>query len=257
MRDFLEALRIQRWDDHRYYHHSTINQALHLVSALSFVFAYAMLFKDPAVAVLVAWLIGMTSRQIGHFFFEPRDYDTVNQASHEHKEEIKVGYNLQRKVVLMSIWAASPVVLYLDPTLFGLFTPHADKTEFVRHVALLWLGIGVGGLPVGRAERRDHDNSKRRGLPAALLRLLLPGRLAGVAKADSQPGSAVGSELAILSGVLLLVGMHPFLSYPLSLRLLANLAMRTRIYPIGKKPPRVGSPAFICEQTRPVKRRST
>jgi len=61
MHGFLEALRVQRWDDHRYYHHSTINQALHLVSALSFVFAYAMIFKDPAVAVLVAWLIGMTS----------------------------------------------------------------------------------------------------------------------------------------------------------------------------------------------------
>ena len=54
MHGFLEALRVQRWDDHRYYHHSTINQALHLVSALSFVFAYAMIFKDPAVAVLVA-----------------------------------------------------------------------------------------------------------------------------------------------------------------------------------------------------------
>ncbi len=108
MHGFLEALRVQRWDDHRYYHHSTINQSLHLVSALSFVFAYAMLFKDPAVAVLVAWLIGMTSRQIGHFFFEPGDYDVVNQATHEHKEEIKVGYNLQRKVVLMSVWALSP-----------------------------------------------------------------------------------------------------------------------------------------------------
>ena len=36
MHDFLEALRIQRWDDHRYYHHSRINQSLHLVSALSF-----------------------------------------------------------------------------------------------------------------------------------------------------------------------------------------------------------------------------
>ena len=62
MHGFLEALRVQRWDDHRYYHHSTINQALHLVSALSFVFAYAMIFKDPAVAVLVAWLVGMGAR---------------------------------------------------------------------------------------------------------------------------------------------------------------------------------------------------
>ncbi len=146
MADFLETLREQRWDDHRYYHHSRINQSLHLVSAMSFLFAYVMIFKDPATSVLVAWLVGMTSRQVGHFFFEPRDYDVVNGASHEYKEEIKVGYNLRRKVVLMSIWALSPIPLYFDPTLFGMFTPPADKTEFVRHMAQIWLVIGAGGL---------------------------------------------------------------------------------------------------------------
>jgi hypothetical protein len=146
MAGFLETLREQRWDDHRYYHHSRINQSLHLVSAMSFLFAYVMIFKDPATSVLVAWLVGMTSRQVGHFFFEPRDYDVVNDASHEHKEEIKVGYNLQRKVVLMSIWALSPIPLWFDPTFFGIFTPHADTTEFVRHMAQIWLVIGAGGL---------------------------------------------------------------------------------------------------------------
>ena len=146
MADFLATLREQRWDDHRYYHHSRINQSLHLVSAMSFLFAYVMIFKDPATSVLVAWLVGMTSRQIGHFFFEPRDYDVVNDATHEHKEEIKVGYNLQRKVVLMSIWAASPIVLWLDPTLVGIYTPHADTAEFVRHMAQVWLVIGAAGL---------------------------------------------------------------------------------------------------------------
>ncbi len=146
MGEFLETLREQRWDDHRYYHHSRINQSLHLASAMSFLFAYAMIFKDPATSVLVAWLVGMTSRQIGHFFFEPRDYDVVNDASHEYKEEIKVGYNLRRKVVLMSIWALSPIPLYFDPTFFGIFTPHANKAEFVRHMAQIWLAIGAGGL---------------------------------------------------------------------------------------------------------------
>src|SRR6476469_893559 len=146
MDGFLAALRTQRWDDHRYYHHSRINQSLHFVSAISFLFSYVMIFKDPAISALAGWLVSMTTRQAGHFFFEPKDYDLVNQATHEHKEEIKVGYNLQRKVVLMSIWALSPIVLYIDPTLLGLFQPHADQTEFVRHVALLWLAIGIGGL---------------------------------------------------------------------------------------------------------------
>ena len=51
----------------------------------------------------------MVSRQIGHFYFEPKGYDEVNLATHEHKEAIKVGYNLRRKVVLLAIWAVSPL----------------------------------------------------------------------------------------------------------------------------------------------------
>ncbi|MCU7372294.1 hypothetical protein PEC18_15840 [Paucibacter sp. O1-1] len=146
MKDFLKALEIQRWDDHRYYHHSRINQSLHLLSALSFVLAYLMLFKDPAVAALIGWLVSMTSRQAGHFFFEPKGYDHVNQATHEHKEEIKVGYNLQRKVVLMALWAASPLLLYIDPTLLGAFEPAEAPLEFVRQVGMMWLWLGVAGL---------------------------------------------------------------------------------------------------------------
>ena len=60
MTDFLEALRAQRWDDHRYYHHSRINQALHLVSAFSFLTAYVLVFFDPAAAALIGWLVAMT-----------------------------------------------------------------------------------------------------------------------------------------------------------------------------------------------------
>ncbi len=146
MQDFLEALRIQRWDDHRYYHHSRINQSLHLLSALSFLTAYVVVFTDPAPAALIGWLVAMVSRQAGHFFFEPKGYDMVNQATHEHKEDIKVGYNLRRKIVLLTIWALSPAVLWLDPTLFGLLRAPATGVEFVHHVGLLWLAVGLGGL---------------------------------------------------------------------------------------------------------------
>jgi hypothetical protein len=147
MENFLETLRTQRWDDHRYYHHSRINQSLHFVSAVSFLFSYVMIFKDPAISALAGWLVAMTTRQSGHFFFEPKGYDTVNQATHEHKEEIKVGYNLRRKVVLLTIWALSPVVLYVSPTLFGVFAaPAAGKMEFVRQVAMIWLVLGIGGV---------------------------------------------------------------------------------------------------------------
>jgi len=146
MQSFLQELKTQRWDDHRYYHHSRINQSLHLLSAMSFVIAYAAAFENPADAALIAWLVSMLSRQSGHFLFEPKGYDTVNQATHEHKEDIKVGYNLRRKVVLMAIWALSPVVLWIDPTLFGVFTLHAATGEFLHHVGQMWLVIGIGGL---------------------------------------------------------------------------------------------------------------
>jgi hypothetical protein len=147
MQSFLQALRTQRWDDHRYYHHSRINQALHLVSALSFITAYFALFTDHLVAAaMIAWLVAMVSRQSGHFFFEPKGYDHVNQATHEHKEDIKVGYNLKRKVILLAIWAAAPAVLWLDPTLLGLFPAHPTGAQFVHNVGLLWLAIGLGGL---------------------------------------------------------------------------------------------------------------
>src|SRR5882672_6504719 len=112
MTGFLEALRVQRWDDHRYYHHSRINQTLHLVSALSFLTAYVLIFTDPVAAALIGWLAAMVSRQVGHFFFEPKGYDEVNQATYEYKEEIKVGYNLRRKIVLLAIWALSPALLF-------------------------------------------------------------------------------------------------------------------------------------------------
>src|SRR4030088_2978251 len=146
MKSFMTALRTQRWDDHRSYHHSRINQSLHFVSAFSFLVGYALLFFDPVAAALVGWLVSMTTRQIGHLVLEPKGYDHVNQATHEYKEEIKIGYNLHRKIVLLTIWACSPLVLFIDPTLFGLFTPWTSPADFMRQVAKVWLAIGIGGL---------------------------------------------------------------------------------------------------------------
>ena len=146
MKSFLDALQEQRWDDHRYYHHSRINQTLHLVRALCFIAAYGLLLVDPALAALLAWGVSMVTRQSGHFFFEPKGYDHANQVSHEHKEEIKVGYNLRRKVVLMSAWALSPLLLWASPSLFGLIEPSTTAWGFVRDVGLMWLALGLGAL---------------------------------------------------------------------------------------------------------------
>jgi len=143
---FREALAEQRWDDHRFYHHSRVNQSLHLVSALSFICAYVLLFVAPAASVMVAWLFAMPSRQLGHFFFEPKGYDHANRATHEHKEQVKVGYNLHRKIVLLSIWALSPLLLLANRSLFGLLVPRQGWMGLFDDVATIWLVVGAGAV---------------------------------------------------------------------------------------------------------------
>ena len=103
MRDFWKKIQQLQWDDHRYYHQCRINQTLHLISAFSFLAAYALLFVNPAAAGLVGWAVGMVTRQSGHIFFEPRGFDAINNTSYAHKEDIKVGFNMRRKGVLISI----------------------------------------------------------------------------------------------------------------------------------------------------------
>ncbi|HTB43011.1 MAG TPA: hypothetical protein VK741_05245 [Acetobacteraceae bacterium] len=113
---------------------------------MSFVSAYVIAFRDPAIAALTGWLLAMTSRQIGHLFFEPKGYDIVNQATHEYKEAIKVGYNLRRKIVLLTIWGLSPLLLWLDPTLLHTVKPSKTFSDLARNVGYLWLALGIGGL---------------------------------------------------------------------------------------------------------------
>ena len=146
MNQFMQTLRTLRWDDHRFYHHSTINQSLHLISAIVFCISYGLLFFDPAIAAVLAWTVSMTTRQAGHFFFEPRGYDDVNQVTDEYKEEVKAGYNIRRKLVLMAIWVAIPAALWFAPSLGGLIQPHTDLRGFVHDVGIAWLSLGAAGL---------------------------------------------------------------------------------------------------------------
>src|SRR5262245_5395584 len=132
---FRDALRQQRWDDHRFYHHSRINQSLHLFSACCFLASYALLAFDAATAVWIGWLAAWISRQIGHFFFEPKGYDAVNAMTHQEKEDVKIGYNLHRKVVLLAVFLAAPAALYLFPGLFGRLLPAAHLAALVAATA--------------------------------------------------------------------------------------------------------------------------
>ncbi|MFO0691542.1 MAG: hypothetical protein U0900_22790 [Myxococcota bacterium] len=143
---FAEALREQRWDDHRLYHHSRTNQTLHLFSACCFLGSYALVAFDTTRAVWIGWLLAWISRQIGHFFFEPKSYDALAGMTHREKEAVKVGYNMTRKIGLLAVFLASPLVLYASPSLFGLIRPYTEVGTFLGDLSALWLAVGIGAL---------------------------------------------------------------------------------------------------------------
>jgi hypothetical protein len=150
MSRFAEMLHVQRWDDHRFYHQSRVNQSLHFFSACCFITTYVLLFTSPVIGVIFGWFIAMVSRQIGHFFFEPSDFDPTNNMSMQEKEEVKIGYNLRRKVVLLSAWAAMPIVLAFSPTLFGLLPSQPGWYGFLDNLSKAWLVL-AGTALLGRS----------------------------------------------------------------------------------------------------------
>lgn len=142
---FMEELHEQRWDDHRYYHQSRINQTLHLFSACCFLTTYVLIPMDPAAAALLGWIVAFWSRQLGHFFFEPKGYDDVNRVTFAHKEKIKVGYNLQRKVILGLVWISVPAFLWLAPRL-GVGEPYASVNAYAHALGIAWFALAGIGL---------------------------------------------------------------------------------------------------------------
>jgi hypothetical protein len=57
-----------------------------LFSAVGFLCAYVLPFTHPVAASLAGRLAAMVTRQVGHFFFEPKGYDEVNYATNEYDQ---------------------------------------------------------------------------------------------------------------------------------------------------------------------------
>ncbi|HVU01383.1 MAG TPA: hypothetical protein VHE30_06510 [Polyangiaceae bacterium] len=142
----VDELREQRWDDHRYYHRSRLNQSLHLLSAFCFLVTYGLLLKEPIQAAIFGWCIAMWPRQIGHFFFEPKGYDEINDISFEGKEEVKVGYNLQRKVLLFTAWLSVPIVLRTSAAASRLVLSLSGHILYTEQVGIVWLWLAFAGF---------------------------------------------------------------------------------------------------------------
>ena len=147
MQSFLEALKIQRWDDHRYYHHSRINQSLHLVSALSFLVAYFTIFTNPVASALIGWLVSMVSRQVGSFLLRAEGLRRRSiRPRHEHKEDIKVGYNLRARSCCWPSGRCRRCCCGSIRRCSGCFREPRATRQFLRHVGQVWLTVGIGAL---------------------------------------------------------------------------------------------------------------
>ena len=88
---------------------------------------------EPAAAALMGW-VGDVEPPDRPLLLRAEGYDEVNQATHAYKEEVKVGYNLQRKIVLLAIWVLTPLALHLEPTLSGFGEAH-EPGGFARNLA--------------------------------------------------------------------------------------------------------------------------
>jgi hypothetical protein len=141
----MDEIKAQRWDDHRFYHQSYINQALHLFSAICFIGSYVLLPINLVAAGYLGGLVALWSRQIGHFFFEKTDYDTINDISFEGKEAIKVGFNLQRKVFLFAAWITGPVALAI-PVVAEKVSLLTGTVNYIDNVSYVWIATGVTGF---------------------------------------------------------------------------------------------------------------
>jgi hypothetical protein len=53
---------------------------------------------------------------------------------------------MHRKTVLLTVWALIPLVLWLQPSLFGLIEPATGSQAWLHDVGIAWLALAVLGL---------------------------------------------------------------------------------------------------------------
>jgi hypothetical protein len=95
---------------------------------------------------LIAWVVSMGTRQAGHFFFEPDGFDEVNNVTNQYKEDVKVGYNLNRKKVLIAICVAVPLLSVWMPSAITWMVPQEYEDSALRMTGIAWLYLGITGV---------------------------------------------------------------------------------------------------------------
>lgn len=111
----VREIQLQLQQDHDLYHHSLVNQSLHFFSGCQNIVAYILFFSGHFVSAVSLGLVSWFIRQSGHFFFESKEYDEINQMTFEEKEAEKVGANLHRKLLMIGGLAAFLTLFFVTP----------------------------------------------------------------------------------------------------------------------------------------------
>jgi len=149
MQEFLRQLKVQRWDDHRYYHHSRINQSAAPGQRTSaFWWRYVLLFIDPAMAALVAWLVSMTTRQSRTLLLRATRLRR-GQPGHprDTRKKSRWATTCAARWCCWRSGRLSSAGCGSDPTLLRPARAPTPRWRRWRATpAMLWLALGVGGL---------------------------------------------------------------------------------------------------------------
>ena len=147
VKDFLDALRLQRWDDHRYYHHSRINQSLHFVSAAQLPRRLRHALHQPGHG-RGHRLAGVDGHApVRPLLLRAQGYDHVNQATPRAQggDQGRLQPAAQGRAD-RHLGAGAAARCSSIRTLLGVFEPAADRAALLEQVGLIWLFVGVGGL---------------------------------------------------------------------------------------------------------------
>ena len=113
--------------DHEASHSNLINQFLHLISSLIFLYCYAIFFQSYRQAVYLG-LASLILRQSGHYIFEP--------PCHE-KEQAMLGFDTISKVKICIVYFVLPTLFLIQLT--QIEAVNAFITKYDVQVADLWV----------------------------------------------------------------------------------------------------------------------
>lgn len=113
----MEEIKFQLKQDHDYYHHSLLNQSLHFLSGIINLIAIYLLANSSLDKGVALFMLSWGTRQLGHFFWESKDFDHKVNKSFQEKEDEKVGANLERKKIMIAGLVLATIFFIISPDL--------------------------------------------------------------------------------------------------------------------------------------------